>query len=261
MFSSAWRFRHFISSSIRADIQSRFSHSRVAGLWLLVQPIVQVAIFATILSSVLMAKLPSIDNKFAYVVFLLSGVLAWGLFQEIVSRSLTVFIDSANLLKKIAFPRVTLPLIIVGGALVNYGLLLSAVTVFVIVIGLFPGLPFVSLLPLTALLICLACGLGLILGVLNVFMRDVGQAASIVLNLWFWLTPIVYPLNIVPPELARYFHYNPLFPIIRSFQRLFLEGAWPAWGSLAWVAALSFALLAVALVLFRRAGPEMVDVL
>jgi lipopolysaccharide transport system permease protein len=128
----------------------------------------------------------------------MAGTLGWSLFQEIVIRCLSVFIDGANLLKKLVFPRICLPLVVVGVALVGNLLLGAAVLLVFLVLGHVPG-PQALWLPLLVLLTtALALGVGLILGVLNVFLRDIGQVVPIVLQFGFWLTPIIYLPEMVP---------------------------------------------------------------
>ena len=111
------------------------------------------------------------------------------------------------------------------------------------------------------LTLCFAMGLGLILGVLNVFMRDVGQVVPVVLQAMFWLTPVVYNLSILPAHLQHWFKYNPMYPIVASYQNVLLYGKPPLWTELGTLAAATAVLMLVALVVFRRASPEMVDAL
>jgi len=118
MLLRAWRYRHFIFSSIKNDFLSCFARSRLGGLWMVIHPLAQVAIFAFILSAVLSSRLPEIDNRYAYALYLTAGMLAWSLFTELVSRSLTVFVDNGNLLKKMMFPRICLPLIVSRSAVI-----------------------------------------------------------------------------------------------------------------------------------------------
>ena len=114
LFKSLWDYRGFVFSSIRNEFSARFARSRLGGLWMIINPLAQVAIYALVLSNVLAAKLPGIDNKYAYALYLMAGMLAWSLFSEIISRCLTLFIDQGNLMKKMRFPRITLPVIVVG---------------------------------------------------------------------------------------------------------------------------------------------------
>ena len=114
-----WRYRFFMISSIKSDLRSKFVGSSLGGLWMILNPLSQVLIFTFVLSAVLSAKLPGINNQYAYAIYLMAGTLGWSLFSEIVNRCLTLFIDNANILKKLVFPKITLPLIVTGSALVN----------------------------------------------------------------------------------------------------------------------------------------------
>ncbi len=126
-FRAIWDYRYFIISSIITEFRSRFARSRLGGLWMILHPLAQVLIYALVLSAVLSAKLPGISNQFAYAIYLMAGTLSWTLFSEVLNRSLGVFVDNGNLLKKVSFPKIALPLILMGSALVNNVLLFSAI--------------------------------------------------------------------------------------------------------------------------------------
>ena len=165
MFLAIWHYRHFILSSIKNDLRSRFARSKLGALWMVLQPLAQVAIYALVLSRIMAAKLPGIDNRYAYVIYLMAGMIAWSLFAEVVTRSLTMFVDSGNLMKKMAFPRVCLPIIIGGSSLVNNLLLLvTAIGVFLL-IGHPPTLAMLWLPLLIGVNLAFGLGIGLILGV------------------------------------------------------------------------------------------------
>ena len=183
MFHSLWQYRHFVLSSIRNELISRFARSKLGALWMIINPLAQVAIYALILSNVLAAKLPGIDNKYAYAIYLMAGLLAWTLFNEITSRCLNLFIEHGNLMKKMSFPRITLPIIVVGSSLINYVLLFIAMLAIFALLGHQFSWAMLWLLPLSAILIVFAAGIGLILGIMNVFLRDVGQVIPIILQM------------------------------------------------------------------------------
>lgn len=261
MINAVWAYRFFILSSIKNDLKIRFVRSKLGALWMIVHPLTQVLIFALILSEVLSAKLPGIDSKYAYALYLMSGTLAWSLFSETLTRSLTLFVDNGNLMKKMAFPRICLPLILAGSVLVNNLLLLLAIFGVFALLGYFPGasalwLPLLMLLTLT-----LSLGMGMILGIMNVSMRDIGQVVPVVLQALFWMTPIVYSLSILPAEYRHWFGMNPLYPLVTSYQNVLIYGKSPLWGDLAWLLAWSCGLLLIGLFMFRRASPDMVDAL
>jgi lipopolysaccharide transport system permease protein len=159
------------------------------------------------------------------------------------------------------FPRICLPLIVSGVSLLNNLFLLAATVAILLVIGDFPGWVWLWLPVLMAITLLFGLALGLILGVLNVFVRDVAQVMNVVLQLWFWLTPIVYAVNITPPRFAVVLRFNPMYAISSSYQQVLLWGGQPHFKTLGVIVALSVVLLAVGMTLFRRASPDMVDVL
>jgi lipopolysaccharide transport system permease protein len=261
ILAAIWRYRHFIVSSIKNDLRSRFARSKLGGLWMILQPLAQVAIYALVLSRIMAAKLPGIDNRYAYVIYLMAGMVAWSLFAEVVSRSLNMFVESGNLMKKMAFPRVCLPIIVGGSSLVsNLLLLVTAIGVFVL-IGQPLSLAMLWLPLLIGINLAFALGLGLMLGILNVFVRDIAQVMTVVLQLLFWLTPIVYMPSIIPDRLRAVLEFNPMMHMVVAFQSVILYGRAPGMAGLIVMASTAFVLLVFALILFRRAAPEMVDVL
>lgn len=261
MLLAAWRYRFFIISSIKTELRTKFIRSKLGGLWMILNPLSQVLIFAFVLSAVLSAKLPGINNQYAYAIFLMSGILSWSLFSEIVTRCLTLFIDNGNILKKLAFPKIALPLIVTGSALVNNALLFISILVIFGMLGHYPGTALLWLPILMAVTIALAVGLGLGLGVLNVFMRDIGQVVPVVLQFVYWFTPIVYMVNIIPVQYRGWLVLNPLIPIVTGYQDVLLYNRAPDLAGLGAVAVVAVILLVLSLLIFRKASPEMVDLL
>jgi lipopolysaccharide transport system permease protein len=259
MLLGAWRYRYFILSSITTELRLKFIRSRLGALWMILNPLAHVLIFAFVLSAVLSAKLPGIGNRYAYAIYLMAGILGWSLFLEIVNRCLTLFIDNCNILKKLVFPRIALPLIVTGSASVNNALLFFAILLIFGVLGHVPGTALIWLPALMVVNVALALGLGLALGVLNVFMRDIGQIVPVVMQFLFWFTPIVYMVDIIPEQYRGWVMLNPLIPIVTGYQNALLYNRAPDWAGLGVVALVATGLLAFALVLFRKASPEMVD--
>ncbi|NHN74911.1 ABC transporter permease [Vibrio fluvialis] len=261
MLLPLWAYRYFILSSIRTEFRSRFARSKLGGLWMVLNPLAMVLVYALILSQIMTAKLPEVATQYAYPVYILSGVIGWTLFAEVLGRCLNVFIDNGNLLKKMSFPKLALPLVVVGSGLVNFVLLF--ITMF-IVFGFLGHLPYHALqwLPLLVLLtIGLAVGIGLFFGVLNVFMRDIGQVLNVVLQFWFWLTPIVYMTSIVPSEYQWVITANPLSNIVIGFQNILLYDKSPQFSTLLYPMSFSLFFLVLAFIIYRKANKEMADVL
>lgn len=261
MFGALWRYRHFIFASILGEFKGRFARSRLGLFWSVLHPLAQAAIFALVLAEVLGAKLAGVDNKAAYPIYLMSGLAAWGLFSEILNRCLTVFIEYSGTLKKIAFPRICLPVIVGGSALLNHLLLLAAMSVVFLFFGHYPSVAWLALPLGIALTAMFAFGLGLMLGIFNVFSRDVGQVLAVILQIWFWMTPIVYTAGIVPEHLRWLFNLNPMVPLVTFYHDVLLFGRWPDYGTLLVPAVMAVTLFVGAFLLFRRASAELVDVL
>jgi lipopolysaccharide transport system permease protein len=253
-----WAFRGFILGSVQREFQSRYRNSLLGVAWTVINPLAMVTVYTVIFSQVMRARLPAVEGDFAYSIYLCAGILTWGLFTEIVTRAQNVFLDNANLLKKLNFPRLCLPFIVVLSALINFGILLFVFLAFLLIVGQFPGENLWILLPALVVQTLLAIGLGVTLGVLNVFFRDVGQFSGIALFFWFWCTPIVYPANILPPSVAQLMAFNPMATLIGIYQRLFLGGEIDLL-SLVPVLALALFLCALGGVLFRRHAGDMVD--
>lgn len=259
MFRSLWAYRGFILGSVKREFQLKYRNSLIGVAWLIIQPASMIVVYTVIFSKVMNARLEGINSAFGYGIFLCGGIMTWGLFVEITTRCQNVFIDNANLIKKINFPRLCLPVIIVLSALLNFGIVLSIFTIFLLLTGSFPGAAYLALVPLFLLIIIIAAGLGVALGILNVFFRDIGQFFGIFITFWFWLTPIVYPSKILPNWAVTVLVLNPLNSIIISIQGVFVMGSWPNWTTLHYPLILSLILCVLSLNLFRRRVGEIVD--
>jgi lipopolysaccharide transport system permease protein len=259
MLDALWKYRGFILASVRREFDARYRVAVLGGIWAVLQPLAQVAVYTLVLSEVMRARLPGSDSRFAYGIYLCAGILTWSLFTEIVTRCTGVFVDNANLLKKLSFPRICLPSIAVLSSIVNFAIVFALFLVFLLVTGNLPGRALLALVPLLALQILLATGLGVLAGVANVFYRDVAQGVAIVVQFWFWLTPIVYPSRTLPGILADLLAWNPMWSVVRFAQTIFLEDRVPAWSTLAYPALVAGTLLVFAMFAFRKLSGEIVD--
>lgn len=260
-FQRLWQFRSFIVTSVVSDFRLRFARSRLGGAWLMLHPLMQVAIYALVLSNLLSAKLPGIDNPYAYAIYLTAGMLGWTLFSELLSRTMTMFTDNAHLMKKILFPIAALPLIVTATALINAFVLLMAILLVFFLLGHYPSPMILWIVPLFGVTVLLAVGIGGILATLNVFVRDISQVTPVFLQALFWFTPIVYMPSIIPEAYRHYLAYNPLNPLIQGFQNVLAFDIPPDGALLALTAATGTAAVVLAVFLYRRAAAEMVDVL
>jgi len=254
-----WSYRGFIKGSVKREFQLKYQKSMLGAAWNVINPLAMILVYTVIFSKLMRTKLPGAEGQFSYSIFLCAGVLTWGLFVEITSRTLNVFIEHANLIKKLSFPRITLPIVIVISALINFAIGFSLFVCFLLITGNFPGWVFMTIIPVLLVQLLFSIGLGITLGILNVFFRDVGQLYGVILQFWFWFTPIVYSPTILPEEFRSLLWINPLAYIMKAYQGVFVEGQVPEWQSLWFPLVLSIIFCLLGLRLYKRCSRDMVD--
>lgn len=254
-----WAYRGFVWSSVGREFQLKYRNSLFGPSWVVINPIAMIVVYTIIFSQVMRAKLHGIDASFAYSIYLCSGILTWGLFSEIIGRAQNTFLENANLIKKISFPKLCLPLVVVINALMNFLIIFGIFTIFLFLSGNFPGIVYLAVVPLLTILVALAIGIGVTLGVLNVFFRDVGQFFGIFLQFWFWLTPIVYPASVLPQAMGDLMWLNPMSTLTVGFQTSLMAKQWPDWNSLIYPIMLAVLFCMLGLHLFRKHARDMVD--
>lgn len=261
LLRALWSYRFFLVTSVIADFRNRVLRSRLGFFWIIIGPLSQVFIYAFVLSNLMSARLPGIDSSFSYAIYLMSGFQAWLLFSEIITRSITVFIDNGNVLKKISFPRTILPIVIVSTSVITNLIFLALILITFLIVGFPIGWNILWLPVLMLINVAFASGIGLIAGVLNVFMRDIGQLTPIAMQFLFWFTPVVYTITILPEAFQKLVMLNPLYWIVDGYHRVMVYNEAPLNGPLLAIALASLAILGLAFWLFRKASPEMVDAL
>jgi lipopolysaccharide transport system permease protein len=260
MLKALWEYRQFILSSVAREFQGRYRASLLGAFWVVAQPLTLMVIYTVIFGQLMRASLPGHEQTaFAFSIYLCAGVVFWGFHAEVMTRMASVFVDQANLMKKTAFPRVCLPAIVTGSALVNLSIIFGLYLLFLALIGHWPGVAILMVIPLLLLQALFALGLGLLLGTLNVFFRDVSQFVAVVLQFWFWLTPIVYTTQIVPERFLHWLLMNPMQPIMAAYQTIFLDRAMPLLSSLTTTAVLALLFLLAGGWVFWRHADELVD--
>jgi lipopolysaccharide transport system permease protein len=254
-----WSFRGFVYSSVKREFQAKYRTSLLGIVWMVLQPLALVSVYILVFSQIMGARLGGSEGRFAYGIYLCAGLLTWGLFAEVLGRTINVFVDNANLLKKLSFPRLCLPLIVRLGSLLNFSIIFGLFVLFLLASGNFPGWVFLGLFPVLFVQVLFSVGLGVILAVFNVFFRDVGQLFAIVLQFWFWLTPIVYPREVLPGWVSQWLVLNPMAALIESYQLVLVHARWPNWVDLLPTFLLALLLCFLGLIWYRRHAPDMVD--
>jgi lipopolysaccharide transport system permease protein len=259
MIGSLWQYRGYVGASVARELRLRYAGSALGALWQVLSPLSMIAIYTIVFSGLMKARLEGVGDAYAYTIYVCSGLLAWTMFAEILVRSQTMFLDNGNLLKKSSFPRSCVPAIIGASALASFAIVYSVFLALLALSGRWPGVVTIGALVPLLLLALLGLAAGVFLGVVHVFFRDVGQVLAIALQVWFWLTPIIYPVHILPPSYAKWIGINPVTPIVQALQTIFVGHAWPDWETLAYPAVLAVALALLSAMVFRRQAPWIVD--
>jgi len=264
--ASLWQYRAFILGSTKREFQTKYKNSLLGFAWPIINPLALILVYALVFSKIMGARLPGAAGEgssglYSYSIYLCIGVIVWTLFSELTSRAQVVFLENANLLKKLNFPRLCLPVIVILNAGLNFIIIFALFTLFLLVTDNFPGYCFFAVIPLLFILIAFSIGLGMTLGVLNVFFRDIGYFYSVALQFWFWLTPIVYSTNILPEKIRFLVSFNPLTNLLVAFQGIFVNHQMPDWSSLWFICVLAVLLNINGFRLFRKRSGEMVDLL
>jgi len=251
-----WHYRELIYFLTWRDIKVRYKQAVLGIAWSVLQPVLTTAI-TTLVFGVLL-KVDS--DGLPYPVFALSALLPWHLFQLSLQKSSTSLVGNANLLTKVYFPRVIIPLSSVLAALVDFGI--SLVLLF-ITMGIYQ-LPLtwnvLWVIPLTLLTILAALAVGLWLSALNVQYRDVQQMVPFLIQIWMYATPIVYPITTIPEGTFRYIYsLNPMVGVVQGFRWAFFGGTPPDMTLL--ISSLAVLVLLVSgLFFFRRMEKTFADV-
>lgn len=260
MFRSLWAYRGFVWSSVLREFHGKYRESLFGAFWSVASPLAMIIVYTVIFSQLMRTTLPGQEQvPFAFSIYLCAGVITWGLFAEMLARLNNVFLEHGNLIKKSNFPRICLPVIVTLSALINFGIVFGLYLVFLAIIGHWPGWMVLALIPLLALQLLFTLGLGVFLGTLNVFFRDVGQLTGVVLQFWFWLTPIVYTLPALPEGVSSAMQYNPMQPLMAAYQTIFLVREMPDFTSLAPLAVLTVLFLLLGAHFFLARVGELVD--
>lgn len=242
------------------EFHGKYRESLFGAFWAVANPLAMILIYTLVMGQLMRPTLPGYEKTpFAFPIYLCAGMITWNFFSEVVSRLNGVFIDNGNLIKKSNFPRICLPIIVVVSAFLNFAIVMAVYLIFLALIGYWPGMPLLAVLPLLLLQVAFAMGLGILLGTLNVFFRDVGQLTGVVLQFWFWLTPIVYTMGALPEKIRNIFALNPLIALVQSYQQIFLTHQWPAARPLWPLLVASIVLLMMAARFFSMRVGEMVD--
>jgi lipopolysaccharide transport system permease protein len=250
---------------VRRDLEARYKGSVLGNLWPLVNQLSQLLIYTYVFAIVLKVKLSLHgvpENNFTFGLWLFTGLIPWMSFTGGLTQSAISVIAQPNLVKKVVFPLALLPIVPVVSAFIEsaFGLIALIFFVALSIHTLHPTLALLPLVWLTQLL--LTTGFGYLAAGLTVFLRDIPQVLAVVLNIWFYMTPIIYPASAIPAEFRDWiFWLNPLATISEVYRDIILVGEVKHWAEWGVAAAISASVFAGGFVVYKRLRPVFADVL
>ena len=257
MLRALWHARAVTVSLVARDLRGRYVGSSFGLVWAILHPLSQLAIFTFVFATVLKVRFGEDDVPF--VLHVACGLFPWLAFQESLLRSATCLVDNAVLVKRVVFPIEVLPLQLAISALVHQLIALGLLLVLMAGFGLAPRPSLLALPAVLAVQLLLTLGLAWVAATLHVYFRDTAQALGVLLPMWFYLTPIIYPYHLVPEPLRPALALNPLTTLVQAYRDLFLRGAVPLGGRELWLVAASVGAFAIGASAFARARGEFAD--
>jgi ABC-type polysaccharide/polyol phosphate export permease len=242
------RFRELVGMLVARDLKVRYKRSVLGMFWSLLNPLLQMAVYSFVFSTIMKVGTP------AYPLFLLSGLLPWALFSTAVGMSAGCLIANASLIRKVAVPQAVYPLALVGSKLVDLLLSLIPLTLMALYFGRPPSVSWLYLPVAIVFILLFTTGVSLAISSLTVFFRDVKHLIDIFLQIWFYLTPIIYTYDALSRIGNRWvslgLRANPITPIVRCFQLCLYDGRFPDVATTGAAALSAVAALALGLTLF-----------
>lgn len=244
---------------VRRDIKSRYRGSALGVAWTLLNPLIFMLVYSLVFGKFLRVQYPG----HSATVFILSGLLAWTFFSQALIMATNSIVTNATLVRKVAFPWVLLTVSSVIAALVNYVISLVLLIPFMLLAHKGIGLPILAVPLLVGVTFALALGLGLMLAAANVYLRDMQYLVNLGTLVWFYITPIIYPLALVQSKFSGHglegeaahavLYINPMTWVVLGFQDVFVFDRWPQhWHGLGYAVVFSLLSIWLGMRVFRR---------
>ncbi len=249
-----------IFSFAKRELLGRYKGSVLGIAWAVLTPVVMIAIFTFIFAGIFGARFSSNSSHWDYALYLFCGLLPWSMFQESLQQSANTIVVNSNLVKRVVFPLEALPAAQVLAALGNQMFATIALLIASIIIRQRLELTALWLPVLLIPQLLFALGASWLIASLGVFLRDITQGITLLLMAWMYLTPIIYPESIVPDRFRAIMNLNPFTALVRSYRRIFLEGAPPDWPGLAYFAAFALVIFIFGYWWFARTRKSFADV-
>lgn len=248
-------------SFAKRDFKERYVGTGLGQIWYILSPIITIFIYTVIFSDFMKMKLNIIDSAYSYSIYLIPGLLAWNTFSTILVRLNTSFFEKANLIKKINVPMYTFQLSILLTELFLFFISITFAIVFLLIVNHPVTLSFLWLIPIIFCQIIFAFALGVVLSLFTPFFKDLKEAIPIIIQLWFWMTPIIYMKEMIADKYPLLLTYNPFFYFVSIYQDIFLYSKAPSLNSLIIIFTMTLITLVLSGYLYKKMISTIKDII
>jgi lipopolysaccharide transport system permease protein len=234
-----WTNRSLLRIWVEYNVRSRYAQALLGVLWIILLPLSTALVMTAVFSEIMRIHTGNIP----FIAFFLSGLVPWGLFNQSISAGMRSILGAMGLINQIYFPREIIVLSALGEAMIDAFFMFAAMLVINYVVGIHPTFMYILLPILLLIQTALTLGLMFIVSWLSVLIRDIPQLISVLLQIVFYLCPIIYPPNIIPSRYAFLVSLNPMALLIEAYRNVIVYNHQPDWFSLIYPAALGVAVL------------------
>jgi len=251
-----WRYRELLYFLTWRDVKIRYKQAFLGFLWAFIQPFLKMIVFSAVFGG--LARMNS--EGFPYPIFLYAGLLPWQFFADAVNRSGQSIVSEANLITKVYFPRLIIPVASVGAALVDFAISFGILIGMMFYFHISPSVSILMVPPLVLLTILSALGVGIFVSALNTEYRDFRYALPFLVQIWMYLTPVIYPITIVPPRWQWVLALNPMAGIVDAYRSAILGKPFD-WQHLGISLGAAVVMFLIGLAFFRKTEGYFADVM
>lgn len=258
---NSYRGRHILKNMLIKELRSRYVGSLLGPLWNVLTPLYYIFLYTIVFSGILKVRFSQEEGTSSFVVYFLAGLIPWLFFQEAVIRGSNAFIENGYIIKKVKFPIEVCVETVLLSSMVSFFIYMTLYLFYLLIIGELKLLSMPLILAPFIVQVLLILGISLGLGSIAVFFRDLIQMVPLVLNAFFFLTPIVYPASVIPDRLRWVFSLNPFYWLIDTYRSILINGILPGWKHLAYPGILAVLIFYGGLVIFRKTREAFKDIL
>ena len=252
-----WAYRELLWFLVWRDVKVRYKQTIFGALWAVLQPVLLMVVFTLFLGRISGIGSDSVP----YPIFVFVALVPWTLFAQSLIASSNSLVGASNLIQKVYFPRLLLPIAAAGSYLLDFFIAMAVLVGLMVYFHVVPSLTALWILPLTVLALTVAIGTGIWLSAINVRYRDVRHAVPFLVQLWLFASPVAYAAKLVPAEWRTLFELNPMAGVIEGFRWAMLNQGEPPVEGIVVSAIVATVILVSGLLYFRRVEQTFADVI